>query len=397
MPQEEAHVRFESVSKQFLRGRRHTALRDLIPALTSGLLASGRRNREEFWALRDVSFTVGRGDTLGIIGPNGSGKSTALRLLAGILRPDKGHVVVKGPNSRRARMGAIIELSAGFHYELAGRENIYLQGAVLGMPRREIARRFDEIVEFAELDQFIDTPVKHYSSGMIARLGFSIAAHLDPDILVMDEVLAVGDDAFQRKAFARMATAVRGEIPAIIVSHQLHRITELCNKAILLTRGSVVAEGSPAECVEAYVSGVDASAPSDPAPIRLDSISISDPLTIEPGERVRLRLRGVVLEPGSGARASIGLRVRSMPREELVFLVSRDGDTLGLPDGGDFELEVDMQMNVSPGTYRAQAVVWNSSSHNEMARGPSVIIAVGGTTIGGGRIFVDPRFRLLSR
>ncbi|HVF40402.1 MAG TPA: ABC transporter ATP-binding protein [Gemmatimonadaceae bacterium] len=397
MPASMAEVRFESVSKRFYRGRRHTALRDLVPAIGRSLLGTARRNREAFWALKDVSFSVGRGETLGVIGPNGSGKSTVLRLLAGILRADEGHVLVTGPQGRRTRIGAVIELSAGFHYELAGRENIYLQGAVLGMRRDEIARRFEEIVDFAELSEFIDTPVKHYSSGMIARLGFAIAAHLDPDILVMDEVLAVGDDAFQRKAFARMAATVRGDIPAIIVSHQLHRITELCNKAILLTHGRVIAAGSPSQCVEAYVSGMGAFDAAGTAAIRLDAISVAEPPSVEPGERVKLRLEGEIVGDGIIGNVNIGIRVRVLPTEDLVFTAARDGRELGLPANGKFEIEVDVRMNVPPGSYRAQSVVWTSADGSELTRGPSTIIGVGGTTIGGGRIFVDPHFRLLAQ
>ncbi|MEO5580480.1 MAG: ABC transporter ATP-binding protein, partial [Gemmatimonadaceae bacterium] len=307
-----ASVSFESVSKRFFRGRRIASLGDW--------LSGGRSRREPFWALRDISFAVQPGDALGIIGPNGSGKSTVLRLLAGILRADEGRVNVSGPNGRRGRLGGVIELSAGFHYELTGRENVYLQGAVLGMRRAEIARRFDEIVEFAELEFFIDTPVKHYSSGMIARLGFSVAAHLDPDILIIDEVLAVGDDAFQKKAFARMAAMVRSEVPAIVVSHQLHRITELCNRAILLTRGSVLAAGSPSECVEVYVAATDSAPAPGVTPVKLASLSVCEPAVVDPGQRVRLLVQGTVAEPDGASRVSVGVRVRSLPTEELVFV-----------------------------------------------------------------------------
>ena len=392
-----ASVSFESVSKRFNRGARHGALSDLIRAAGSRLVNGKTPRRDSFWALRDISFTVGPGEALGIIGPNGSGKSTVLRLLAKILRPDEGHVVVRGPSGRRAKLGALIELDAGFHYELTGRENIYLQGAVLGMQRNEIARRFDEIVEFGELAPFIDTPVKHYSSGMIARLGFSIAAHLDPDILVIDEVLSAGDDAFQRKAFDRIASTVRSDIPAIVVSHQLHRIAELCTRAILLTRGRVIAAGSAAECIDAYVTGTAPAQDDIDVPVRILSLSSPEPASVNPGGRVCLLIRGTILAPGGGTNFGVGLRVRSLPREDLVFVAATSSAGIVLPHAGDFALEIDVQMNVAPGTYRAQAVVWENTSLREVTRGQSVLIAVGGTGLDNGRVFADPRFRLISK
>ncbi|MEO8576519.1 MAG: polysaccharide pyruvyl transferase family protein [Gemmatimonadales bacterium] len=317
-----SRVEFDSVGKRFYRGRRSDSLRELFSVAT--MLNGARRTRESFWALRGVSFSVEPGNALGIIGPNGSGKSTALRLLAGILRPDEGQVHVSAGKSRRPRLGAVIELAAGFHYELTGRENIYLQGAVLGMRRDEIGRKFDEIVDFAELSSFIDSPVKHYSSGMVARLGFSIAAHLDPDVLVIDEVLAVGDDAFQKKAFARMAAMVRSDVPAIVVSHQLHRIMELCNRAILLTRGQVLKEGTPSECVEAYGAATESLDERDAAAVTLSRTSSPEPATVDPGERIRVRIQGTVNTENAGTAVSIGLRIRSFPSEEPVFVVVGD-------------------------------------------------------------------------
>jgi lipopolysaccharide transport system ATP-binding protein len=194
-------VVFDSVWKKFRRGERHDSLRDLIPAAVRSLAGSTREDelqQREFWALEAVSFDVGAGEALGIIGPNGAGKSTTLKLLTRILRPTRGHCAVRG------RVGALIEVAAGFHPDLTGRENIFLQGAIMGMRRAEIARKLDEIVDFAGVGDFIDTPVKRYSTGMNARLGFSIAAHLDPDVLIIDEVLSVGDSAFQDRCVRRM-------------------------------------------------------------------------------------------------------------------------------------------------------------------------------------------------
>ena len=394
MPGTGSRVEFDSVGKRFFRGRRNDSLRDLFSV--KSLLNGRRKKRESFWALRDVSFSVGPGSALGIIGPNGSGKSTALRLLAGILRADEGRVRVSAGESRRPRLGAVIELAAGFHYELSGRENVYLQGAVLGMRRDEISRKFDEIIDFAELHAFVDSPVKHYSSGMVARLGFSIAAHLDPDVLVIDEVLAVGDDAFQKKAFARMAAMVRSDIPAIVVSHQLHRIMELCDRAILLTRGRVLKDGTPSECVEAYGAATESGDIGDTAGVTLSRLSPPEPAAVTPGERLRLRIQGTVTAENAGKSVSVGLRIRSYPAEEPLFIVASDETTVVLPAMGDFEIEIDLQMNVGPGSYRAQSVVWDRVSNREVARGQSVFIGVGGTTTTGwGRVFSDPRFRMI--
>jgi len=388
---ESAFIAFESVSKRFYRGARHTTLSDLIPAVVRRVLRGERSRREAFWALRDVSFALEAG-ALGIIGPNGSGKSTILKLITGILRADGGRVVVRAPRRGRGRVGALIELSAGIHYELSGRENIYLQGAVLGMRRAEVATKFDEIVAFAELAEFIDSPVKHYSSGMIARLGFSIAAHLEPDILLIDEVLAVGDLAFQQKAFTRIQHVVARGAPAVVVSHQLNQIMQLCDQAILLSRGVVICSGRPADCVAMYVSEGAYTGHED-APIELTAITGPFPDHVAPGERLRLAVRGAVLRPNGGVDAAVGVRVRVLPREEIVFAAHTGGCGLTLPDHGPFELEIDLQMNVGPGIYRAQAVAWDLRKGRELARGPSTLIGVDTQRSALGLVFTSPRMR----
>lgn len=251
-------IEFDCVSKKFARGEKFDSLRDLIPSMTNWMFSRNQDQplkKKEFWGLQDVSFQVGRGESLGIIGPNGSGKSTTLKLLSGILKPDKGSLRVRG------RLGALIELGAGFHPDLTGRENIYLNGTILGMKKAEISQKFDEIVAFSELEDFLDTPVKRYSSGMYARLGFSVAAHVDPDVLVVDEVLSVGDYHFQQRCFEKMKQFVRNGTSLIFVSHNMTAISTLCKSALVLRKGRAVYQGGVSEAIQAYHSfyGTDRS------------------------------------------------------------------------------------------------------------------------------------------
>jgi ABC-type polysaccharide/polyol phosphate transport system ATPase subunit len=202
--------------------------------------------RETFWALRDVSFEIRRGETLGIVGPNGSGKTTLIKLLSGITAPTAGEIEING------RLVSLVEVGAGFQPDLTGRENIFLNGAILGMGYREIAHKLAGIVEFAEVGNFLDTPVKRYSSGMFVRLGFSIAAHLNADILLLDEVLAVGDVAFQARCFERIAELRRAGRTVLLVSHDLAAVERVCGRALLLNAGRIVVEGNPSEVIGAY-------------------------------------------------------------------------------------------------------------------------------------------------
>lgn len=245
-------VVFDSVWKKFRRGERHDSLRDFVPSLARRLTrrtrANDLENDQEFWALRDVSFTAARGEALGIIGPNGAGKSTALKLLTRILKPTRGGCRVNG------RVGALIEVAAGFHPDLTGRENVYLQGAIMGMKQREIAARLDEIVDFSGVAPFIDTPVKRYSSGMQARLGFSIAAHLNPDVLFVDEVLSVGDMSFQAKCLERMRHNVRAGVTLVFVSHNLQAVAALCRRALVIGKGQLLFDGPTEQALDVYMA-----------------------------------------------------------------------------------------------------------------------------------------------
>jgi len=230
---------------------------------------------------------------------------------------------------------------------------------------------------------------------MVARLGFSIAAHLEPDILLIDEVLAVGDLAFQQRAFARIEELVRRGVPAVVVSHQLNQVMQLCDQAVLLSHGTVVCAGTAAECVARYVSeGTPPSEDAD-APIRLSGIAGPFPSQVAPGDRVRLHVQGTVLRAADGARPTVGVRVRMLPREELLFVAHSAGCGVQLPDAGPFELEIELEMNVGPGSYRAQAAAWDLRDLREIARGPSTLIGVGAHASASGTVFASPRMRVL--
>lgn len=236
-------ITFNHVWKKFKKGEKLNSLRDVIPSLFR------KRNglqKEEFWAVQDVDFEVEKGDVLGIIGPNGAGKSTILKLLSRIMPPNKGDINIQG------RLSALIEVTAGFHDELTGRENIYLNGTILGMTRKEIDSKLDEIIEFSGIREFIDTPVKRYSSGMYSRLGFSVAAHMDPDVLLVDEVLAVGDIAFQAKCAQKMRELLKSNTTIILVSHNLSLIQSLCKRVILLNKGTILMDETPEEVIPYY-------------------------------------------------------------------------------------------------------------------------------------------------
>ncbi|MBC8032323.1 MAG: ABC transporter ATP-binding protein [Pyrinomonadaceae bacterium] len=249
-------IKVEKLSKQYRIGARQTSygtLRDKISGVARAPLAAlrGRKHADTtIWALKDVSFEIKTGEVVGIIGGNGAGKSTLLKVLSRITEPTTGRIELYG------RVASLLEVGTGFHPELTGRENIYLNGAILGMKRTEIERKFDEIIAFAELDEFLDTPVKHYSSGMYMRLAFAVAAHLEPEILVIDEVLAVGDLAFQNKCLGKMGEVAKHGRTVVFVSHQMGAIAQLCNKALLLNQGAIVKEGDTQRVIDYYMNEV---------------------------------------------------------------------------------------------------------------------------------------------
>ena len=233
-------IEFAEVSKRFQLHEGRT-LREFVPALFRG-----RAWSPPFYALRNVSFNVARGETLGIIGRNGSGKSTILKLIAGVTAPSEGEITVYG------RICPLIELGAGFHPDLTGRENVFLNASILGLSRKETSARFDEIISFAELWEFVDTPVKRYSSGMYIRLGFSVAVHSDPEILLVDEVLSVGDSAFQEKCLEKMQEFRFQGVTIIVVSHSMDLVQDFCERALLLSGGHLLADGTPKTVIPQY-------------------------------------------------------------------------------------------------------------------------------------------------
>jgi ABC-type polysaccharide/polyol phosphate transport system ATPase subunit len=369
-----SEIVFENVWKKFHRGEFHDSLRDLIPSLAKSLLSGGRsvaadRKPGEFWALQDVTFRVGPGEALGIIGPNGAGKSTTLKLLTGILRPTRGQCRLEG------RIGALIEIAAGFHPDLTGRENIYLQGTIMGMPRAQIREQFDRIVEFSGLESFLDMPVKRYSSGMNARLGFSIAAHLQPEVLVIDEVLSVGDINFQTRAFSRLKEIVRSGIPVVVVSHQLDRIAELCTRAILLEQGRVAWEGSPEECIRRYMSPGDSAAEECTHGIR--SIDFPDGGRVQSGERLRVHVV-VTRDAGHPANAiePLALLVRSSQTGAVVAAVGTSTCRVEVPADQPTLIDASLQMNVPAGIYIVETVLWDRKTDQVIAKGPAAAVVV---------------------
>jgi lipopolysaccharide transport system ATP-binding protein len=289
-------IRVEDLGKRYRIGAaqaQHDTLRDMLMAglraplkwLRRGGHSSNGASRDTFWALKDVDLHIRQGEAVGLIGRNGAGKSTLLKILSRITKPTEGRAVIKG------RVGSLLEVGTGFHPELTGRENIYLNGAILGMHRAEIARKFDEIVAFAEIDRFLDTPVKRYSSGMYVRLAFAVAAHLEPEILLVDEVLAVGDAAFQEKCLGKMGDVAHEGRTVLFVSHNMLAVQSLCNRAIRLHGGKLVDDGPPAHVVTNYLEGVHSISRTE---------QVWDDVATAPGTD-QVRLRRVCVRPIDGS------------------------------------------------------------------------------------------------
>lgn len=294
---------------------------------------------EEFWALDDVSFQVHRGDKMAFIGNNGAGKSTLLKILSRIIEPTVGSVTIQG------RIASLLEVGTGFHPELTGRENIFLNGAILGMAKKDIKQRFDAIVDFAEIEKFLDTPVKHYSSGMYTKLGFSIAAHLDPDILIVDEVLAVGDAHFQAKCLKKLDSFSQSGRTILFVSHNIQTLTALCNKAIFLKNGKVMEAGTMEQCLNMYLEGSKRSifsweGTAGDANLRIQSIELEHENDFfYQNEISRVKINCEIFAPIP--QGSLSIEIKNSRQQALLH--SSAGQ---LPILGSYELCLPLHMNL---------------------------------------------------
>jgi lipopolysaccharide transport system ATP-binding protein len=359
-------VVFDAVWKKFRRGERHDSLRDLIPSLLARLTRGNDQGLqdEEFWALENVSFAVSEGKALGIIGPNGAGKSTSLKLLTKILRPSRGACEVHG------RVGALIEVAAGFHPDLTGRENVFLQGAIMGMSRTDVLRRFDEIVEFAGVGAFVDTQIKRYSSGMNARLGFAIAAHLRPDVLIIDEVLSVGDMAFQQRCVERMFDFKRQGVAIVFVSHNLQAVADLCDEVLVLRRERLFL-GDPTLGISTYVRSLEGGVQSG------GSVDISAALVdaqgrpvevVRPGDRLALR---ATFAAKTGIRDfMIAFRIVRSTDQLLVYDAHFPASELGVSgmgQGAQLDLAFEFTANLTRGQYHVESLMFEVESQRHLA------------------------------
>jgi len=354
-------IRVEGLSKQYRIGprRRYKALRDTMmdalcaparvvqSALRSSVTRHDAAEPSTIWALKDVSFEAREGDVIGIIGPNGAGKSTLLKILTRITTPTKGRAEIRG------RVGSLLEVGTGFHPELTGRENVYLNGSILGMSRREINRNFDAIVDFSGVGKFIDTPVKRYSSGMYVRLAFSVAAHFEPEVLIVDEVLAVGDADFQRRSLGRMESIGGAGRTVLFVSHNLQGILQLCDRAILLQHGEVVMDGPTADVVSLYEQQTIG---------QTSEVVWEDEASAPGNDLVRLQSVRIVDEDGSTITVA---DVRSPVGIEIGFRVLRTGDPVvpklklydqhGITAFNAMDVDVRWHDSTEPGEYLATA------------------------------------------
>jgi lipopolysaccharide transport system ATP-binding protein len=354
-------VIFDDVWKKFRSGERHDSLRDLIPSMIRPP-SKTELGKEEFWAVRDVSFEVQQGEALGIIGPNGAGKSTTLKLLTRIMKPTRGSCVVHG------RVGALIEVAAGFHQDLTGRENVFLQGSIMGMKRHEILTKLDDIIDFAGIGSFVDTQVKRYSSGMQARLGFSVAAHLNPDVLFVDEVLSVGDMSFQARCIERLKEQIAAGVTLIFVSHNLQAVASLCKRAVVFAKGTKLFEGSSEEALDVYVKASQTSSQryglTKPRFRLIDTVFTQDngrsALTLAPHAQCTLRARFECLEDAESCHFGLELeRTR-----DLLYCYGVTSDVLGHPlqtyrAGSVVEVEFSFAAHLARGHYRINLNIRN--------------------------------------
>ncbi|MGA7909366.1 MAG: ABC transporter ATP-binding protein [Candidatus Sulfotelmatobacter sp.] len=368
-------LQMEHIYKKFRKGETFNSLRDLIPALTGRMFREpelSEKDKREFWALQDVSFEVKQGEAVGIIGPNGAGKSTILKILSRIMKPTKGKMIVNG------RLSALIEVAAGFHQDLTGRENIFLNGTILGMTKREITSKLDQIVAFSGLEEFIDTPVKRYSSGMYARLGFSIAAHVDPEVLIVDEVLSVGDYVFQQKCMERMKEIIRSGAVVLFVSHNLKSVAEFCNRCLLLEHGQLAMTGSPNDVIQRYMDGTRLARHEDDA----KSVVISDVrIRNQHGESVRFdsgETAWIDVEVVARRRCAKMAIVLFFTDESYYEVFNTSTERLGygnfsLEPGEMFSCSFELRLNFASGTFHPLVAVYRYDTQTALDRWESAM------------------------
>jgi ABC-type polysaccharide/polyol phosphate transport system ATPase subunit len=362
-------VEFDRVSKKYVLGQRLNAREALVSKASRALRRRGDV-APEVWSLRDVSFSVAQGEALGIVGRNGAGKSTILKILARITAP------TAGVSRTRGRVAALLEVGTGFHSELTGRENVYLNGAILGMSRRDIARRFDQIVDFSGVERFLDTPVKRYSSGMYLRLAFAVAAHLEPDVLVVDEILAVGDAEFQRKCLGRMQEVEQEGRTLVFVSHDLESLARICERSFWLDRGRVVDSGPTADVVTRYLASALSVTGTGEMELR------SGPITLR-AVRVRPVAEGTApLMRGDRLRIEVDFDVaEEVPGLDLAIVVTAAGGARILDEllsdsttrrftRGRYRVEICVPPLLNSGNYRAG--VWFGTQHEDFLDEPGV-------------------------
>lgn len=363
---------------------RYTTLRDTLARKVKGLLrrshsASSTGSDEDFWALKDVNFEVGQGEVVGIIGRNGAGKSTLLKILSRITEPSVGRITLRG------RVASLLEVGTGFHPELTGRENIFLNGAILGMTRAEIRAKFDEIVAFAEVERFLDTPVKHYSSGMYVRLAFAVAAHLEPEILIVDEVLAVGDAQFQKKCLGRMRQVAQGDGRTVLfVSHQLATVQEICSRGIVLASGSIQKIGPIADVIGNYLEATATSAGI------LRSKYVTEALVTDICDQSTSSIRfdetlvvNVSVKNNDKAELGLNLAIRNEAGRLICLFSTNPHDGVRLPQK-DFQLKLCLpNCRLAPGSYNIDLAITDPGISILEDLPAAVSFAVTGKALGG--------------
>lgn len=361
-------IKVESVSKKFCRDLKRSlsyGIQDMTLSLVGQSTKTEILRKDEFWALRNVSFELSKGETLGLIGHNGAGKTTLLRILNGLIRPDGGKITVRG------RLQALIALGAGFNPVLTGRENLYVNASILGFSKKEIDRRFDEIVNFSGIEEFIDMPVRSYSSGMVVRLGFSIAAHLEPDILLVDEVLSVGDLAFRTKGQIRIQELKNAGVAIILVSHNIHTISHVCTRAITMEKGRVIYDGETEAAIDAYRTSlmnanknIEDELRAGTGEIRIiktESLDQEGNLSNEfgIGDRLRIRIFYETIKPVENPVFNIVLHVLN-GQQVTGIRTDMDGIKVGEVNGSGYIDLIIPEFNLLPNIYTIDSVVFHS-------------------------------------